>query len=238
MPNADVSIVIRLLIFSVALFTVNAQAQTPRTVTVTGTGTARVAPDIAHITMAIVERSPTPADAQQAVAKVTERTLQMLDKLGIERKHIDTTGASVRPDYRWNQTSKQQELAGYIAQRDILVELQDLGKLGNLLEAAVQAGVNQMQPPKLDSSRRQDIYRESLALAAADARENAATLAQALDAKLDSVLEINAVEYSPQPPPMLRMQADSAMAESAAQSYNAGEIRFDSQVNVVFQLAE
>jgi uncharacterized protein YggE len=238
MPSTDISAVIRILICIAAIVTTSVQAETPRTVTVTGTATARSAPDMAQISMAVMRQNASPGIAQQEVAKVTERTLQLLDKLGVERKQIDTTGASVRPDYRWNEETRQQELIGYIAERTIQVELQDLNKLGELLEAAVQTGVNQVQPPTLDSSRRREVYREALALAADDAQANAAGLAKALDAKLGRVLEINAAEYSPQPQPMFRMQADAAMAESAGQSYNAGEIRFDARVNAVFELVE
>ena len=122
----------------------------------------------------------------------------------------------MQPDYRWNQVKEQQELIGYIAQRTIEVELRDLDKLGELIEGAVKAGVNQLQPPILDSSKRRDAHREALSLAAADARANAATLAAALGAKLGKVVTINAVEGGPpMPQPMMRMQADMAMAEGS-----------------------
>jgi uncharacterized protein YggE len=236
MPNPNISTINRLLIVIVALCATSVLAETPRTVTVTGSATTRAEPDIAHIRMAVVQRSPAPAEAQQEAAKVTESTLRLLDKLGVERKHVNTTGTSIRPDYSWNQETREQKLIGYIAERTIQVELQDLAKLGDLFEGAVKAGVNQVQPPVLDSSRRREIHRDALALAANDARTNASTLAKALDAKLGRALEINAAEYMPQPAPMLRMQADTAMAESSGQSYNAGEIRFDARVNVVFEL--
>jgi uncharacterized protein YggE len=233
MPNPNIITIIRLFIATAALCATSVLAETPRTVTVTGSATTQAEPDIAHIRMAVVQRSPAPAEAQQEAAKVTERTLQLLDKLGVERKHVNTTGSSIRPDYRWNQETREQTLIGYIAERTILVELQDLAKLGDLFEGAVKVGVNQVQPPVLDSSHRREIQRDSLALAADDARANASTLAKTLDAKLGRAMEINAAEYTPQPAPMLRMQADT---ESAGQSYNAGEIRFDARVNVVFEL--
>ena len=238
MQSLTIATFIRVLPCAAVLFTTSVLAEDPRTVTVTGTATASVAPDMAHINMAVTRQSPAPASAQQEVAKVTERTLALLGKLGIERKHINTTGASIRPDNRWNPDTKQQELIGYTATRSIQVELQDLEKLGELLEGAVETGVNQLQPPVLDSTQRREVHRDSLAKAADNARANASSLAQALDAKLGRVLQINAADYSPPPRPMLRMQADAAMAESAGQSYNAGDIRFDSSVNVVFELID
>lgn len=216
-----------------------ASADTERSVTVSGNGVVSVTPDIARLQLAIVERSPTAANAQAAAAEVTARVLALLDKLGIDRNLVNTTGASVQPDYRWNQVKEQQELIGYIAQRDIQVEVRDLDKLGEVIEGAVKAGVNQAQPPVLDSSTRREAYRNALALAAKDARANAETLATALGARLGKILTINAIEGGPVPMPMMRMQADMAMAEGAApQTYNAGDIRFEVVVTAVFALAE
>lgn len=214
-------------------------AETERTVTVNGTGTVSVAPDLARVQLAVVERSPTVANAQAAAAEVTARVLALLDKLGIDRKQIDTTAASVQPDYRWNQVKEQQELVGYIAQRDIQVEVRELDKLGAVIEGAVNAGVNQAQPPMLDSSKRRDAFRDALTLAAKDARANAGVLASALGAQLGSIVTINAAETGGFPRPMMRMQADMAMAEAAApQTYNAGDMRFEALVTVVFALTE
>jgi uncharacterized protein len=215
-----------------------AAAETERTVTVSGIGGVTATPDIARLQLAVVERSPSVSDAQTAAAAVTARVLALLDELRIERKYVNTTSASVQPDYRWNQVKEQQELIGYIAQRTIEVELRDLDKLGELIEGAVKAGVNQLQPPMLDSSKRRDAHREALSLAASDARANAGTLAAALGAKLGKVITINAVDTGPMPMPMMRMQADMAMAEAAPQTYNAGDLNFEAMVTAVFELTD
>jgi uncharacterized protein YggE len=216
-----------------------AGAETERTVSVNGSGFFSAAPDIARLQLAVVERSPSVTSAQTAAASVTNKILALLDKLGVDRALINTTGASVQPDYRWNQVKEQQELIGYIAQRDIQIELRDLDKLGELIEGAVKAGINQMQPPVLDSSKRRDAYRAALALAAQDAYANAATLAKAMEAKLGRIVTIDATEVGAIPQPMYRMQADAAMAaESAPQSYSAGDLRFEATVRAVFALTE
>ena len=229
-------------LFLIALLAMatTAAADEPRTITVDGSGFATIAPDMAHVRMSIVERDARVATAQAAAAEVTRRTLQLTDKLGIPRKKVNTTGATVSPDYRWNRETEQQELVGYIAERSIEVELEELDKLGDLIEGAVQAGINQINPPALDSSKRREIYRQALTLAAEDARDNAATLAAALGARLGAVATVNAMDggSGPPPAPMYRVQADMAMAESAPASYSAGDIRFDARVNAVFFLLD
>ena len=209
---------------------------TPRTVTVSGSATATAEPDSATVRMAIVARNPALDTAQGEAAKVSNAVLKLADQLNIPRRSVDTTGANVRPDYRWNPEEQEQELRGYIAERTIIVKVTDLDKLGRLIEGAVNVGVNQVSPPQLDSSGKDDAQREALRLAALDARANARVLAEALGATLGEALQINATADAPQPyQPRMRMAAQ-AMEADAESSYNAAELTFSSSVTAVFEL--
>ena len=171
------------------------------------------------------------------VAEVTARVLTLLDELGVGRQYIDTTGATVQPNYRWNRQTEQQELLGYIAERRIDIEIRDLDILGKVVEGSVKAGVNRVSPPALDSTERRMVYREALARAAADARDNAGVLVDSLDVKLGPVIRIDAGGNPSPPRPMMRAQQDTmAAAELAPATYNAGDIRFDAVISVVFAL--
>ncbi len=206
------------------------------TVSVTGTGLVSGLPDRATVQMSIVSRAKELDVAQAAAAKVTTAILSLTDRLDIERNKVDTTGATVRPDYRWNRETEEQELRGYIAERQMHVKVDDLERLGKLVEGAVAAGVNQVSPPRLDSSRREALHREALAMAAGDARANAEVLAKALGAKLGDPISIADSSAALQPPvPQLRM-ATAAMESDSAATYNAGDLTFAATVTVVFEL--
>ena len=208
-----------------------------RSIHVTGTGFAEVAPDRATIRMSIIAREPALAVAQKAAADVVNNVLGMTDRMDIDRDQVDTTGASVRPNYRWNREKEEQELLGYIAERQIVVEIEDLDKLGAVVEGAVKAGVNQVSAPQLISSKRRDTYRLALRAAADDARANAMQLADALGARLGQVISINAGSAAP-PPPVPRAVGMRAMAaeSDAVESYNAADLTFNAVVTVVFEL--
>lgn len=210
-----------------------------RTITVNGTGFAEVEPDRATLQMSIVAREPTLAAAQKAAADVTNRVLKMTDRMDISRDKVDTTGASVRPDYRWNREKEEQELRGYISERQISVEIEDLEKLGDVVEGAVGAGVNQVSPPQLNSSKRKQTYRQALRVAAEDAKANAEQLANALGADLGQVISIHSGSSEPRPPVPLPRGVRAMAAESdAVESYNAADLTFNASVTVVFELAE
>jgi uncharacterized protein YggE len=232
---------IRATILGFALTAVAAAAsavEIARTVTVDGHGFVMVRPDMARVSLAIIERDKSLTTAQDAVAGVTADVLSLLDDLDVEDRHINSTGATVQPNYRWNNKLEEQELIGYIAQRRIEVEVRDLDILGKLIERAVRVGVNQVSPPALDTSRRRDAYREALAKAAEDARRNATVLAETLDVDLGDVVQINAGGYAPPPMPVPRGMSMARMAESdaGAATYNPGEMRLEAHVNAVFQL--
>lgn len=210
-----------------------------RSITVTGTGFAAVEPDRATLRMAIAAREPTLDAAQKGAADVARKVLKMTDRMDIARDQVDTTGASVRPDYRWNREKEEQELRGYIAERQISVEIKDLEKLGTLVEGAVGAGVNQVSPPQLDSSRRKETYRQALRAAAEDAKANAVQLADTLGARLGQVININSGDNAPRPPVPRPAGVRMMAAESdAAETYNAADLSFTATVTVVFELTE
>lgn len=210
-----------------------------RSITVVGTGFAEVEPDQATIRMSIVARDQKRAAAQERAADVTNKVLKMTDRLDIARSQVDTTGASVRPDYRWNREKEEQELRGYIAERHISVEIDDLAILGDLVEGAVSAGVNQVSPPQLDSRKRKETHRRALRAAAEDAKANASQLAESLGASLGEVISINSGGNAPRPP-MPRAAGVRAMSveSDAAESYNAADLSFNATVTVVFELTD
>ncbi len=134
-----------------------------RMITVNGTGTAEVQPDRATLrVMSIIAREATLAAAQKAAADVTStRVSKMTDRANIDRDQVDTTGASVRPDYRWNRDKEEQELRGYIAERQISVVIKDLERLGAVVEGAADAGVNQVSPRIWTAARQANLSRST-----------------------------------------------------------------------------
>lgn len=208
-----------------------------RTVAVSGTGTVSVAPDRASLQLSIMARNKIVRVAQDEAASVTEKVLAVTDKLGIERNRVDTTGASVQPDYQYDREAGEQNLRGYIATRQISIEIHDIENLAQVIEGVVSAGVNQVSPPALYSSKRRDLYREALAAAAEDARKNASTLANSLGLKLGDAIQID-TGSRPIPFSNQRSVGMAVMSEAdAAATYNPGDLTTSETINVVFELS-
>ena len=210
----------------------------PRTVSVSGMGEVTAEPDLARITLGVEARRPTLADARSEVAATVDRVLKLTRDLRIDPKQVNATRLQVQPEYNWNPKDRKRTLLGYIVSRQVQVELRDLEQLGPLLERAVDAGVNQVGDPMLDSSRRKALEREAMTSAVNDARLNAETLARAAGASLGPVRTLNGGASGP-PMPMYRAQiamSDAAAAPPAEATYQPGEMKFSANVNIEYDL--
>lgn len=227
---------------SLALLATTASAQTvlARAVTVSGQGEATGTPDRARLSMAVEARNLDLRIAEAEVNKVVRAYLVDLKALGLKDEDINTAGYSVNPEYDW--VDNQQKFRGYLARRQIELTVRKLDQLGDVLLKATKAGVNQMNPAVLESSKQKEIERSALARAADDAQQQARVLAETLGLKLGPARSVNSSGVAPMPPPMPMVKAMAMRAEAADAGGNeqmglaSGQIRATANVTVEFDL--
>ena len=213
-----------------------ADSDRPRSVSVSGNGEVTAEPDLAQVTLGVEARRPTMAEARAEVAKTVDRVLALTRDLRIDPKLVNATRVQVQPEYSWNDKDRKRVLLGYMVSRQVQVEVRDLEQLGPLLERAVDAGVNQVNDPVLDSSKRKELERDAMTRAVQDARLNAETLAQAAGVKLGAVRTLNGSASGPVVP---LYKARVAMADAMAApeaSYQPGDMKFSASVSAEYDL--
>lgn len=215
-----------------------AESERPRTVAVSGQGEVQAEPDRASVTLGVEARKPKMEDARAQVAKTVEAVLKLTRDLKIDPKHVRTTRINVQPEYNWDNAARERNLIGYYVARQIEIDLRDLEKLGQLLERATDLGVNQMGDPQLDSSKRRELEREALAKAVEDARLNAEAVAKAAGARLGPARMISANSgFVPPPMPMrVKTMMAAEASDSAAQTYQSGQMTFNGTVQIEYDL--
>lgn len=213
-----------------------------RSLGVGGIGEVRAVPDRARLSIAVDAFSPELKAAEAEASRVVRAYLAELKALGTRDEHVATTGITIHPEYVWDEKDRANRLTGYRARRDIAVEVTDLGKLGDYLLRATKVGINQVQPPVLESSKATELKREALVRAVRDARAKAELLAQTLGVKLGPIHSLQATDTMVPPPwPMARQMKAMAAAE-AFDSGNqemgvaAGEITFTASVSADFDI--
>ena len=207
-----------------------------RLVRVVGHGEVTAMPDRASVTLGSEARNPSLSAARDEVSATVDRVLALCRDLAIEPEHVDATQLRVQPEYRWSEKDRQRVMLGYVVTRQVIVELQDLDKLGPLFERAIDAGVNQVVGPFLSSSRQEELERDAMSRAVADARRDGETLASAAGARLGAVRRLDvSAPGAPEPIHGARLAvAQAAAAEQAG--YQPGELKFSATVTVEYDL--
>ena len=172
-----------------------------RTISVSGTGSVRAVPDRAQFSFGVTTQGTTASRALSANSTLARKVIAALKSAGVPAADIQTDSVTLSPTLSDDGST----IVGYTATNSVSVTLRDLGKAGSVVDAAVEAGANQVSGPSLVRSDQTALYRQALRLAVANARAKAHSLAAASGASLGAVRSI--VEGSAAPPPVPLEQA-------------------------------
>ncbi len=197
---------------------------------VSGQGSLEVEPDMGYVSMHVRREGSDPAELRREIDKVVRAILKLVRNLKIAESDVTTAALSINPRYR--RRDSETVVDGVIATQTILITLRDLDLFGRLLNRSLEEGVNNVDPIRLDTSRRVELENQALEVAMKDAREEAARVALGLDLRLGQALNVQVVSHSPRPQ-MALMEMRSA-GNSA--SFNPGLIRVERNVQVTFAI--
>jgi uncharacterized protein YggE len=199
------------------------------TVTVTGTGTSRVAPDSAVVRLAAVARGSGVAEAYAAMTSAAASIAEVARRHTEERR-IASTGITVWP---WHDGTGSQR--GFEARHSYAIGCADLAGAGTMLAALADEVGDGLAIDSVGLEVTEDHGAGDKAREAAfhDARERAAQLARMAGAGLGAVQSIVEGDAGGGPSPMPRM----AMARESFDGLEAGETTVTTSVTVVWELA-
>jgi len=155
-------------------------------ITVLGTGSTNVIPNRASLAFGTVSQAATANAALAASSQSVARVIAALKKAGVAQADIQTAEVSLSP--RMNNNGD--EIAGYTASNTVTATIRKIADAGDVVDAAVGAGANQVSGPNLLASDQDAAYRSALKDAVADARTKAETLAAASSSTLAKVTAI------------------------------------------------
>lgn len=210
------------------------EAKPPRTMTLSGHGEVRVAPDLAMVTIGVLSQGDTAADALKANTAAMQAVFAALKDASIASQDIQTSNFTVQPRYDYNNNSQPPRLTGYDVSNNVTVAVRKLDTLGAVLDRAVSAGSNQINGILFQVSEPETATDEARKLAVADAARKARVYAAASAVGLGDILSIS--EGSGNPPPIV-MQAKLIRAEGAADVPIAqGEQAISADVIIVWEI--
>ena len=190
-------------------------------------------PDVAQISAGVVTQNIDANAAMQSNAQRMSAVIAALKKAGVAERDIQTSSISLQPQYNYanNQAPK---ITGYQASNTINVRLRELGKSGDVLDALVKQGANQINGPTFTLDKPDAAMDEARTEAVKNAQARANLYAAATGLKVRRIVSISeSGEMQPQPRPMM-MLARANKAESTPIA--AGENTIGVDLNVVYEL--
>lgn len=189
---------IAIIFFAVLIFkmagerpsiTVENGANEVNAISVSGESQIEVMPDKAEVYASIVTNSTSAKEAKDEAAEIFSRVKSALLKAGIKAENIESNSYAITPIYEWNDIFKRSDFKGYQVTHTIKVTTTEINTTGDIIDAAVNSGANQVNQIVFDLSKEleKDIYHEALTEAASLAKTKAASIADALGVKLGKI---------------------------------------------------
>jgi hypothetical protein len=211
------------------------EAPAPDTIAVTGLGTATLVPDRVTFTVGVETMAPSVRVAVDENNARIAAVLAALKKEGATDKEIRTATVSIAPQMDYQQ-GRAPRVAGYQVSNRVTVTRNDLANVGRFLQAAIDAGANQVMGVSFlvaDPARGRE---QGLQAAFGDARAKAEVLARAAGRTVGRAISIGESGVSMPPPRPMAMMRGMAVAQSSEVPVEPGteEVRFN--LSVVFEL--
>lgn len=161
-----------------------AAAAQPSAIVVRGTGLYSMEPDQASVNIGIVTVGEDAQAAQQENMRTSERLQKYLQSLSIDRDQISTSYYYFYPQYKDNT------IIGYQVTNTLTVKVNDLSKLGSVIDKCVELGANQITSIEFSVKNDENLKRRAITGAVADAKDKAAILAKELSMKVVRVVKL------------------------------------------------
>jgi hypothetical protein len=162
-----------------------------RTLNVNGVGVVYLTPDIVYINIGVNTQRDNAAEAVEVNKEQTNAVTAAIKEFGVDPKDIRTTNFSIWSNPQYDPSGQIQGTT-YVVDNTVNVTIRDLDKLGDLLDAAISAGANNIYSIQFDVEDKTEANKEARALAVEDAKSQAQDLAGVAGL---SLVDIQTISY-------------------------------------------
>jgi uncharacterized protein YggE len=204
----------------------------------TGEAVLEVKPDQAKIDVAVVSQAQT---AQQAAAQNASRVdavIKALRAAGGAPADVQTVSYSIQPDYKYPRPGGAPEISGYTARNTVRATTSNLAGVGNLIDAALGAGANQVERIEFTLKNDAEARAGALREASLKARASAQAIASALGLRILRVLEVEQGGGMQPPRPVMMSMMRAETANAAPTPIEPGTIQVRAEVTMRVEVAQ
>ena len=200
---------------------------------VSASANATRVPDVASLSTGVVTQAADANAALKANSAQMGKVVAAIRAAGIAERDIQTSGININPQYRYAE-NQPPTITGYQASNTVNIKVRDIAKLGEVLDALVASGANQVNGPSFEIDQPEAAYDEARQAALKKAQARAEMYAKSLDLRVRRIVSISEGGGFRPPMPMMKAMAMDARAESAPVA--PGETTLSANLDVVFEL--
>ena len=197
-------------------------------IVVAGQGAVSARPDRAQLSFGVSSDAKSASAALRANAAEMTKVIAALKAQGIVAADLRTDLVSLSPRYSQNGET----VVGYTATNSVTATVRNLAKIGAIIDAAVDAGANQVSGPNLVRSSAASLYRAALRGAITDARGKARTIAAASGLHIRRITDVSESSAAPSPMPLT-----AKASADASTPVETGSTLVEAAVTVTFAVA-
>lgn len=206
-----------------------------RTISITGQGEAKAAPDEAFLSAGVTSQARTATAALAANSRAMNAVFETLRSAGVADKDMQTSEFSVQPQY--SNDKGPQRVTGYEVSNNVGVTVENLSSLGATLDALVSSGANTIGDISFGFRDPKSLMQKARAEAVADAISRADLIAKAAGITLGAITSISEAGGNYDAPrPMYRAMAGMSEAASAPAPIAGGQETLNDSVSVTWEI--
>jgi uncharacterized protein len=205
-------------------------------VMVAGDSIVQAQPDTAILMIAVITQGRRALDAQQENATKTDAVIRALKTAAGAGAEIKTSGYSLQPQ-RVYKEGQPPTITGYEARNTVTVTTSELNKVGNVIDAAAQAGANDVS--NISFTLRQDRPARDRALSEAtrEAMSKAQVIAAALGGKVVRIVEVQEEGFQLRPPvPVYQVETYAVKTANMTTPIEVGSLEIPSRVQLIAEV--
>ena len=203
-------------------------------VLVSGDSIIQAQPDTAVLLISVVTQAKQAIDAQQQNAAKSEALIRALKSSAGPGAEIKTSGYSLQPQ-RVYKEGQPPTINGYEARNSVYVSLSDLTKVGSLIDAAGQAGANDLANVTFTLKQDRPARDTALKEATREAMSKAQVIAQALGGRVARIVEVQEDGYV-RPPVPVPMAAYATEGRLMSTPIEVGSLDVLSRVQLIAEI--
>jgi uncharacterized protein len=213
-------------------------APTLSSIRVTGDSKVTAKPDRVQIDFGVTTRATHSQEAASQNARQLDAVLAAVKQAAGPTATFKTIGYALNPNYQYHVSGGEPSITGYTASNTVQVTLDDLARIGSVIDSATAAGANHVQGIQFTLRDQDAVRATALREAALRARAEAEVLAAALGLKVVRILSVE--ESSPRMMPLRNMPMPRAAMSAAAEvatPVEAGTLDITADVTLTVEVA-